>query len=117
MREPEIVRGPPDTPAPPHVARYLETGGRWSPRTYADELAERGEDPRVRVRCDCRRTRPAFAVIDFRPLPEALRGPRAWGCDCCKVTTINRRLAGDRAEFVRLLGGPAVVVERLTQPE
>jgi hypothetical protein len=92
-----------------NAAGSEEVGAPWTAPTYADTLASRGELTDVQVRCPgCRRSRPAWAVVDVRALPPEVRGSAEWACDACREAW--RRDGVDFGAVVEALGAPPAVV-------
>lgn len=121
--EPKILKRldgyPPHEPAEIRARKGMHAMGGaiqsddpWAAHTYAAELVSRGEDPHVRVRCDCGRTRPAFAVLDVRALPPEIRGSADWACDAC-VSEWRTRAELSIAALAANLGAPEAMVAAL----
>ena len=101
--------------------RSYKNSASWTPRTYADELNERGGERamagltgdavrtgpgdtggRVYIRCACGRKKAAFVMVDVRSLPAEVRGDQEWACDVCWRLWIKTGKIS-RAEWLRAL--------------
>ena len=94
--------------------RHYTNAAKWTPRTMADDYAERGEPAPAFVTCErCKRTHvPPWVMIDVSALDVAIRGRYPWACDGCKTDWFRRGVIL-KSEWIAALGGPASLVERV----